>query len=145
MKKVFIDTNVFIDYVARRAEFYTPAATIVGLAAKGHFCLLVSSLAFATASYVLEKHYKMSTDMIMGSYQHFMTLAHITVMDENTVKAAIETPFDDFEDAMQYHSAMAATADCIVTRNKSDFTKSTLEVYEPKEFLDMLLTQNPTT
>lgn len=84
MKKVFIDTNVFIDYVARRAEFYTPAATIVGLAAKGHFCLLVSSLAFATA-------------------------------------------------------------DCIVTRNKSDFSKSTLEVYEPKEFLDMLLTQNPTT
>ncbi len=29
MKKVFLDTNVFIDYLARRGQFFTLAAEIV--------------------------------------------------------------------------------------------------------------------
>lgn len=52
--------------------------------------------------------------------------------------ATVKHPFKDFEDAMQYHTAMADNADCIVTRNKKDFTGTEIPVMEPQEFLDML-------
>lgn len=139
MKKVFIDTNVFIDYLGQRGQFFGPAAKIVSLADLGMYRLLVSSLSFATGSYVLETHcHKTSKDIVEG-YKQFVTICEIASVDEATILSAINQPFDDFEDAMQFHTAMADKADCIVTRNKDDFTTTSIPVMEPQEFLDMLM------
>lgn len=62
---------------------------------------------------------------------------NVTV-NEAVIMATVKHPFKDFEDAMQYHTAMADNADCIVTRNKKDFTGTEIPVMEPQEFLDML-------
>ena len=40
-----------------------------------------------------------------------------------------------YEDAAQYRSAVAVSADCIITRNKKDFSFSKLPVLTPDEFL----------
>lgn len=138
MKRVFIDTNVFIDYIGQRGQFYGPAAKIVSLADRGLYRLLVSSLSFATGSYVLETHCHKTTKEIVEGYKQFVTICGIATVDETTIMSAIKHPFDDFEDAMQYHTAMADYADCIVTRNKDDFTTTKIPVMEPQEFLDML-------
>ena len=47
MKKVFLDTNVFIDFLARRGQFFSPAAKIVQLSQDQKIELLVSALSFA--------------------------------------------------------------------------------------------------
>lgn len=39
---VFIDTNVFLDFIARRGDFYAPAATIISLAYREKINLMVS-------------------------------------------------------------------------------------------------------
>ena len=49
------------------------------------------------------------------------------------------TEFEDFEDAMQYFSAMRESVDYIVTRNKKDFKAAQIPVFEPQEFIDYLL------
>ena len=138
MKKVFIDTNVFIDYLGQRGQFYEPAAKIVSLADMGLIRLLVSSLSFATGSYVLEAHCHKTPEQIVDGYRKFVTICGIAAVDENVIMATIKHPFNDFEDAIQYHTAMADNADCIVTRNKKDFTRTEIPVMEPQEFLDML-------
>ena len=58
MKNVFLDTNIFIDFLAHRGEFYEPAALIVSLSIQNKIHLQVSSLSFATASYILSQHHK---------------------------------------------------------------------------------------
>ena len=138
MKRVFIDTNVFIDYVAHRGDFYEPAATIVSLAEKRTFRLLVSSLSFATGSYILESHYGKHPNEILQSYSEFVSLCRVTTVSEAIIKKAIAYPFDDFEDAMQYHTALSEGADCIITRDKKHFALSKEPVMTPVEFLDML-------
>ena len=60
MKKVFLDTNILIDYLARRGQFFEPAAQIVQLGQQHEFSLLVSAMSFATASFILEAHLKLS-------------------------------------------------------------------------------------
>ena len=60
MIKVFLDTNILIDYLSCRENFFEPAALIFQLGKRKKCQLLVSSLSFATASFILQAHYKMS-------------------------------------------------------------------------------------
>ena len=56
MKKVFIDTNVLIDFLGEREPFYDAAARIVSRADRKEIELMVSSLSYATASYILMRY-----------------------------------------------------------------------------------------
>lgn len=138
MKRIFIDTNILIDFLAKREPFFPLAASMMNLSSK-NFEILVSSLSFATASYVLTAHHKMQPTAIKQLFDHFIKICHTTTIDTQTINDSIASEIDDFEDAMQYYSAFRANADVIITRNKSDFTPSQIPIYEPQEFLDRLL------
>lgn len=55
-----------------------------------------------------------------------------------TVIEMLSSDWKDYEDATQNQTAIIANADCIVTRNKKDFTASTLPVYTIKELFDTI-------
>lgn len=50
----------------------------------------------------------------------------------------LSSDWKDYEDATQNATALKAEADCIVTRNKKDFSESSLPVYTPAELLELL-------
>ena len=102
------------------------------------FSLLVSAMSFATASFILEAHHKLSNETIVRKFAEFVTMCNVTPADSLTVDEAIASRFSDFEDAMQSYSAIREGADAIITRNSDDFTASQIEVYEPQQFLNML-------
>lgn len=139
MRRVFIDTNVLIDFIAHRGEFYGAAAILVSLARNEKINLLVSSLSFATASYILQSHYRHSHEQVVREFEDFITLCHITSVSHDTIIQAISSAFVDIEDAIQHYSALSADADYIVTRNKADFSSSAIPVYSPQEILDVLV------
>ena len=138
MKKVFLDTNVLIDYLARRGQFFEPAAQIVELGQQRVYQILVSALSFATASFILESHLKLSNDTIVRKFAEFVKMCNVTPVDSLIIDEAIASHFPDFEDAMQYYSAIREGADAIITRNCSDFKAAQIDVFEPQRFLDML-------
>jgi predicted nucleic acid-binding protein len=53
--KVFIDTNVFLDYIQQRAEGWKEAEVIFYLAIHGDIELLVSDLTIANMRYITRK------------------------------------------------------------------------------------------
>ena len=138
MKKVFLDTNVLIDYLARRGQFFEPAAQIVELGQQRVYQILVSALSFGTASFILESHLKLSNDTIVRKFAEFVKMCNVTPVDSLIIDEAIASHFTDFEDAMQYYSAIREGADAIITRNCSDFKAAQIDVFEPQRFLDML-------
>ena len=139
MKKVFLDTNVLIDYLARRGQFFQPAAQIVQLGQDRQCELLVSALSFATASFIMESHHKLPNEVIVQKFAQFVKMCNVTPVDSLIIDEAIASRFSDFEDAMQYFSAMRENIDYIVTRNKKDFKAAQIPVFEPQEFIDYLL------
>jgi len=136
-KKIFLDTNILIDYLATRRD-YLAASTIVTMAKEGSFRLLVSSLSFATASYIMNAHHKKTNAEIVAMFAQFVKMCNVTPVDSLIIDEAIASRFSDFEDAMQYYSAIREGADAIITRNSADFDAAQIEVYEPQQFLDML-------
>ncbi len=137
MKNVFLDTNIFIDFLAHRGEFYEPAALIVSLGIQDRIRLQVSALSFATADFILSQRQKWPSSRIVSEFKRFIEICQITTIDEETIKKSTLSHFEDFEDGMQYNSALAFSSDVIVTRNVGDFSKSRIPVMEPNDFLDI--------
>ena len=135
MRKAFIDTNVLIDFLGERDPFYDAAARIVSRADRKEIELMVSSLSYATASYILMRYNPQ--DLVMEKLKKFTPLCTVTNVGAEEVNLSLYSAFSDFEDALQYHSAWKAGATVIITRNKKDFRSSSLPVYTPDEFLSL--------
>lgn len=135
--KVFLDTNVIIDFYARREEFFKPAAVIIDLAVKGYVDIYVSSLTFVNAFYVLRKTY--NVDNLYQKLKSLSELCRITALDEDGIKYGLDNRGLDFEDTVQYISAMSIKPDVIVTRNIKHFKNIDVAVNSPTDFLDSFL------
>ena len=101
MIKVFLDTNIVIDYLAQRTNFYPKASLIISICGDNGFKLLVSSLTFATTSYVLSERNNLSAENIKKLFDNFIAAANVTIVDMLTIRQSISSKFGDFEDAMQ--------------------------------------------
>lgn len=58
------------------------------------------------------------------------------------IRKAILSETSDFEDAVMIETAVRYKVDCIVTRNTKDYSKSSIHVYTPDEFLKLLVNTN---
>lgn len=134
MKSLLIDTNIIIDLLAKREEFYSEAAQLFSLADRKEIKLKISSLSFANINYILTrlKSAKEAREIL----RKFKVLVDILNLDDRIIELAIsDEKFPDFEDGLQYYSAIENSVDIIITRNKKDFKKSKLPVLTAKEFL----------
>jgi predicted nucleic acid-binding protein len=133
MMKVFIDTNILIDFLAAREPFAEEAMALFQLADNDEIELIVSDLTIINTIYVLRRmHYGLSE--IYDSLDNIRPLLTITSMGATVVDRCLQHRSDDFEDEMQYFSAIDANADYIITRNKKDFDFGDSAVMTPQEF-----------
>lgn len=127
MKQLFIDTNIIIDLFAERKPYYKDAAKIFSLADQNKVALYTSALSFANINYVLSKQLKRSN--VKSILRKLQLIVKIVRLDEKIIGLAIEDQdFTDFEDALQYYTALENEMDIIITRNLRDFKNSKLPV-----------------
>lgn len=130
-KKLFLDTNIAIDFLSERKGFYENAAKVISLADRGEVVLCCSSLTYANANYILSRIIaKTEVRAMLCELSQWCEVSQVGVEE---VKAALHSSFSDFEDALQYYSALNAGADAIITRNKKDFLLAEIPVLEPQE------------
>lgn len=135
-KRVFIDTNVMLDFLGEREPFYDPIAKIATLAEKERLTMVVSPISFATVNYFLSKFE--SSKIAREKLRKFKILCEICSINEQTVEKGLNSSIKDFEDALQYFGATESDCEIIITRNGKDFKKSLLSVMTAKEFLSSL-------
>ncbi len=134
MKKLFIDTNIVIDLLARRKLFYEEAAKLFSLGDKEKVKLIVSSLTFANTNYVLSKlNNSIVARDILAKFKVLVTVADLN--DKIIELSLNDKSFSDFEDGLQYYSALEYEADIIITRNLKDFKSSAIPVITAQAFL----------
>ncbi|PCI93099.1 MAG: PIN domain nuclease [Flavobacteriales bacterium] len=134
MSRLLIDTNIVIDLLANRKEFYTEAATLFSLADKNILTLTVSSLTFANTNYILSKLKSEKEARII--LRKFKVLVETLSLDDKITELALSgDKFPDFEDGLQYYSAIENRIDIIISRNKKDFKNSKIPVMTAKEYL----------
>ena len=131
--KLFLDTNVMLDFLGEREPFYLSSAKIATLADKRKLTINVSALSFATVSYFLTKYE--GVNKAKEKLRKFKVISEICELDELIIEKGLNSDFSDFEDSLQYFSALRAECDIIITRNGKDFKKPQIPVMTPDEFL----------
>ena len=135
MIKAFIDTNVLIDLLLER-DGCQDAATIL-LSQKEQKCsLFLSSLTMANIAYILRKKFKGIA--LYNALNKLKTFFSVVSLTADNVESALMLQATDFEDALQYFSAVNIQADVIVTRNEKDFYFSQISITSPKSFLESI-------
>ena len=133
--RVYVDTNILIDFVCQRAPFAESANRLVALGYMGKVKLLTLSLSYVTAMYVAHKYeYNNVRESLLAIYN----IIEIVDLEAKTVINMLSSDWADYEDSIQHQSALNAYADCIVTRNKKDFKASSLSVYSVEELFASL-------
>ncbi len=137
MEKLLIDTNIIIDLLAKRENFYQEAQELFTLADEKKVSMFISALTFANTHYILSRH--LNADEARKILIKFKVLAEVLPLEDKVLDLALASDFNDFKDAIQYYTALDNKLDIIITRNKKDFKKSELPVLTAKEYLKKLL------
>ena len=131
--KLFLDTNVVIDVIAAREPFVTDSRAIFNLCETGKAEGSVSALTLCTVSYVLRKFVTPGTMRTkLREFRNVLTPIDLSV---SLLDKAISSSISDFEDAIQFYTAVYSETDYIITRNVKHFPQDNIPVLTPTEFL----------
>lgn len=134
MERLFVDTNIVLDLLQKREDFFKDAQELFTLADEGRVELYISSLTITTVNYLLSRYY--NSLQAKKLLLKFKVLVNTLPLDDKIIDLALSSEIDDFEDAIQYYTAMQIGAKVIITRNKKDFKKGTIVVLTAQEYLN---------
>ena len=134
--RLFIDTNVFFDFVLKRPRFHQQAQKIFNL---GNFTtveLATNPNNFPHAFF--EKRKDVGEQQAKAYFRSLRKIITCVPFDDKIVDKALASNFPpDLEDGVNLQLAQAFFAHFIITRDrKGSFKQSTIPVYSPSEFMD---------
>ena len=134
--KVLIDTNIILDVLCKRPDFYEDSAKIFKLCEVKKISGVISALSIPNIMYILRKELDAhKTREILDSLMLIFSVADLKADD---LKKAADMRFKDYEDAIQSACATRIKANYIVTRNIKDFSESKVTAIKPAELLDRI-------
>ena len=131
--KALIDTNVLLDHLAHREGFFQDAAVIFSMVDEGKLKGIVSSLSIVNCAYVLPKHY--DGNAVLKQIKTMLRMFTISNVDASILEQAATLEPYDYEDAVQYLSALPYHPDMVITRDKKGFYDLDILVMTPAEFV----------
>ncbi len=136
MRKLMLDTNILLDLLAARHPFFDEASILFLMAEKGSVELAVSSLSIVNTHFVLRKQLKeQDTRKVLRDLR---ILVKVLPLDQKITDMALNSDFDDFEDAVQYQTALEYGQEIIITRNLKDFKTSSIPVMTADQYISSI-------
>lgn len=134
MKKILIDTDVILDFFFDRIPFSESATQLFSLCESKIISGFVTPVICSNCYYILRQtaeHRK-----VIEKLSQLLTFLDVLLMDKDTVIRALNSEFNDFEDALQNFAAVkSGDIDAIITRNIKDYHKSEIGVFTPENYL----------
>jgi predicted nucleic acid-binding protein len=135
--RIFLDANVLVSVLNKEYPLFPLSARVLSLSENSRYQVYTSPLCLAIAYYFAEK--KSGKVMAKKKLALLAQNLRITTLNEETTRLAAKSSLDDFEDALQYYSALDAKCTCIITENTKDFYKCDLEVLDCERFLSTVM------
>lgn len=136
--KIFLDANILVSVLNKEYPYFTYTSRIVSLADRKGYTLYTSPVCLAIAFYFAEKRFKslQAKDKIRILCEH----VKIAGTSKHTVDQTLKNPaVNDFEDGLEYYSALENGCDCIITEDVGDFYFSKIEVLKSEAFFKKYL------
>jgi predicted nucleic acid-binding protein len=135
IRQVFVDSDIILDLLLAREPFFPAAADLFLLIQEGRIEGFTSPVVFANLFYILRQG--MTAAEAVTALRKLRLLLGIAAVDEKTIDRGLASSFADFEDAIQYYTAVAHDLDAVVTRNKRDYKATEIPVLDAAECVQL--------
>jgi predicted nucleic acid-binding protein len=125
-QKVFSDSDIILDLLAKRELFYDNAAKIFSLAYNKKIELYTTAVVLANVFYILSK--LAGNKEAKRQLKNLRLLVKILPINENIVDVVLNSKFNDFEDGLQYYTARENNIFAIITRNVKDYKEKDIGI-----------------
>ncbi len=134
--RILLDNDVVLDFLTGRQPFFDEAKEIFQYLDDGKISCFISAITPVNVFYVIRK--LSGKDVALQAVKDLLEAVEVCHTEIKILQTATNSAISDYEDAVQHESAITENLDAIVTRNTKDFVNSTIKVYSPKEFLEIL-------
>lgn len=117
--KVLLDTNIIVDVALERQPYFGDSETVLSLVEQGQIEGYISASTFSDLYYIIRKD--KGRNLTLEFLREISTFCQVATVNQDAINMALAANFKDFEDAIQYSSAVINNLDAIVTRNSEDF------------------------
>jgi predicted nucleic acid-binding protein len=134
--KIFVDSDVVIDFFTDRAPFANPASELFDWAEKGKVQIYLSAVSVNNIYYIVRKY--LGHKGTIGIVEDLTEMTEIVGTTKSEILQALKNDFRDFEDSVQYSTALTIVGiEAIITRNVKDYRNSQIAVFTPNHYLKM--------
>ena len=134
--KILIDTNIIVDVALDREPFFAESDRILTFVEEGQIQGYVSASTFSDLYYIIRRD--KGRDWTLEFLRQLATFCQVATVDNSVISMALTCNFKDFEDAIQYSTAVINRIDAIVTRNPRDFPVTTPRIVTPNQLIQEL-------
>lgn len=131
--RVLIDTNVWLDIVLGREEFYDPAFAVLCECIDGNEEMCVAATTLKDVFYIAER--LQGAEAAYGAVERMLELARVVAVDDLVCRRALELERPDYEDGIIAAAAEADAVDLIVTRDEDAFAESAVRRVTPIQLM----------
>jgi len=134
VSKIFIDTDIIIDHLTDRQPFAQYSSLIFELHEQREVDIYMSALSVNNVYYVSRK--LIGEQRTLGLIEKLIDNIQVIGTTKLEIKNALQTGFKDFEDSIQYSTALTIDGiEAIITRNIKDFRKSKIAIFTPEIYI----------
>jgi len=134
LSKVFVDTDVIIDYLTDREPFANYSSMIFELHEQNQISIHISALSVNNIYYVARK--LIGEEQTRFLIDRLIDNIEVLGTTKAEIKNALQSEFKDFEDAIQHATALTVNKiEAIITRNVKDLRKSRIAVFSPEVYI----------
>ena len=133
MIKLFLDSDIILDLLAKREPHYLYTAQLFTLIDQRKIKAFTSPLVFANLHYLLKK--QSSNKIALKNLRKLKILLNVLPIDDRVIEQSLNSDFTDFEDAIQYFTAVNNGIKLLLTRNKKDYHKAKITISSAEEFM----------
>ena len=97
MDRILVDTNIVLDLLGKRLNFFQEAQELFTMSDKKQVKLFISSLTFTDTYYILSQQLKMNN--VRKILRKFKILTEVLPLNDKIIELALESDFKDFKPA----------------------------------------------
>jgi predicted nucleic acid-binding protein len=139
--KILIDTNIALDILLNRIDFYNGSAGVFVMAEKKIINGYITASAITDIFYIAQKQLGKKT--VKEAIKRMLNVFSPATVTDDNIYQALDLEWEDFEDSVQYIVGEGLSVDYIVTRNTKDFitniqSDSSITAVTPEQFIKII-------
>lgn len=138
--KVFIDSDAILDFLLLRKPYFRDVSKLLLLSRENSIKIYTSAIIISNIYSAASARQHYPKQIIIQKLKELTSIISIVDSTKLSIVNGFNSDFIDFENAIQYYTALENKCTFLITRNVKDYTKAkNIRVLTPSQFCKLFV------